>query len=157
MSLGAVMILATCVRTASACGEKALASVLQKLIVAFSPLISTGTCKLDFAPRFFQWSRPAIMRCRTSQRSPSNPNAIRFPIRRESYSNKFSNALAGLEAREQPLCETGRNGNLIDSEIRPWDDHALAQVAITERPPLATLGESRGSRAEPICQPPVRA
>ena len=26
--------------------------------------------------------------------------------------------------------------------LRPWDDYAVAQVAVTERPPLATLGSA---------------
>ena len=37
----------------------------------------------NFTSRFFQCRRPAIIRWRTSQRSPSTPNAIRFPILRK--------------------------------------------------------------------------
>ena len=33
------------------------------------------------APRFFQCSRPAIIRCRTTNRSPSSAKTIRLPIR----------------------------------------------------------------------------
>jgi len=31
--------------------------------------------------------------------------------------------------------------------LRPWDDHAVADVPVTERPPLATLDLSDAARA----------
>src|SRR5215831_5120818 len=36
-----------------------------------------------FTPRARQWSLPAIIKCKTSQRSPSRPIQIRFPTRRK--------------------------------------------------------------------------
>jgi len=44
----------------------------------------------SFASRFFQCSRPAIIKCSTSQRSPPSPNAMRFPIRRNRSTTRSS-------------------------------------------------------------------
>src|SRR5712664_2975461 len=53
-------------------------------------------CRPDsFAPGSRQCNRPAIIRCSTSQRSPSTPMAIRFPIRRNSRTVRLSTFVMG--------------------------------------------------------------
>ena len=55
----------------------------------------------SFAPADFQCSRPAIIRCRTSQRSPSTPIAIRFPMRRSSRTTRpFTLSSGGSTVRK---------------------------------------------------------
>ncbi len=53
-------------------------------------------CRPDsFAPGARQCKRPAIIKCSTSQRSPSTPIAIRFPIRRNSRTMRPSALVTG--------------------------------------------------------------
>jgi hypothetical protein len=52
---------------------------------------------------------------------------------------------AVLAAVEQRL--EGRPGVLGGHYMRPWEDFTVAQVAINERPPLATLGSYANRRA----------
>jgi len=70
---------------------------------------STSGFRAIFAPGSIQCSRPAIMRCSTSQSSPSKPIATRFPIRR-SARTRFPTSSAGGGSTERK-----RNGEPIRS------------------------------------------
>src|SRR5581483_10538626 len=67
---------------------------------------------VGLGPALFQCSRPAIMRCNASQRSPSTPIAMRLPTRLTSSTRRPSSADGG------GAVERSRNGPRIEIRSR---------------------------------------
>ena len=72
----------------------------------------------SLAPAAFQCSRPAIIRCNTSQISSSNPIAIRFPIRRNSRTVLPSAALSGGSTLRSKNTEPSRTCSSVCPTMR---------------------------------------
>ena len=70
----------------------------------------------SLAPGFFQCSRPAIIRCSTSHRSPSSPMAIRLPMRLSSRTRfPSADAQRRLERPQQEwTVDANRSQHLAD-------------------------------------------
>ena len=70
----------------------------------------------SFAPGGRQCSRPAIIRCSTSQRSPSSPMAMRLPMRRISRTVRPSASASGGSdgAKQEGACEAYAFERLAD-------------------------------------------
>ena len=69
----------------------------------------------SLAPGAFQWSRPAIIRCKTSHSSSSNPRAMRLPSRRSSRTVLPSTDSSG--------------GSNVRSRNGLWTSHAIELFA----------------------------